>query len=423
MKNVLVFPCGTEIGLEINKSLKNSKFFKIFGASSEKINHGLYAFDNYIGELPYVTDDNFMDNLNELIIKYKIDYIYPAHDSVLLELTRIRDEIKCEIIASEYMTCKICRDKLETYKIFENEIDVPKIYNLEDKIDTYPVFLKPNIGQGSQDTYLVHNKDELDFHVNRNSKLMILEYLPGNEYTVDCFTDRKGELKYIYPRERRRVRNGISVNTYPVEDIEFNNIAKKINKILNLRGAWFFQVKRNKNNKLVLLEIEPRIAGSMGINRCIGVNLPLITLFDFKNIDIDIINNNFNICLDRALENKYKIDIEYDELFIDLDDTIIIRQAINVNLIKFLFQCVNEKKRITLITRHLESDLEDYLKKYRIYEIFDEIIAINDGSEKYKYIKNLSSIFIDDSYAERKDVKDNIGIPVFDIDSIECLIK
>lgn len=227
----------------------------------------------------------------------------------------------------------------------------------------------------------------------------------------------------MYILERRRVRNGISVNTYPVEDIEFNNIAKKINENLNIRGAWFFQVKKNKNNKLVLLEIEPRIAGAMGINRSIGVNLPLITLFDFENIDIEIMKNNFNICLDRALENKYKIDLEYDEVFVDLDDTIIMRQTINANLIKFLFQCVNEKKRITLITRHLESDLEDYLRKYRIYEIFDEIIVINDGSKKHKHIKNLKSIFIDDSYIERKDVKDNIGIPVFDIDSIECLIK
>lgn len=203
MKNVLVFPCGTEIGLEINKSLKNSKFFKIFGASSEKINHGVYVFDNYIGELPYVTDDNFMDNLNELIIKYKIDYIYPAHDTVLLELSRIRDKIKCVVVASEYMTCKICRNKMDTYKIFKDKIEVPKIHNLRDKIDIYPVFLKPNIGQGSQDTYLVHNKNELNFYVNRNSKLMILEYLPGEEYTVDCFTDRKGELKYVYPREKK----------------------------------------------------------------------------------------------------------------------------------------------------------------------------------------------------------------------------
>ena len=249
MKKVLIFPCGTEIGLEINKSLKNSKFFKLFGASSEKINHGTYVFDNYIGELPYVTEDNFIESLNNLIIEYKIDYIYPAHDSALLELSRRRNEIRCEIVASEYRTCKICRDKIETYKIFKDEIDVPKIYNLGDKIDIYPVFLKPNIGQGSQDTYLVHNRDELDFYVNRNSKLMILEYLPGEEYTVDCFTDRKGELKYVYPRERRRVRNGISVNTYPVEGIEFNNIAKKINKNLNIRGAWFFQVKKNKNNK------------------------------------------------------------------------------------------------------------------------------------------------------------------------------
>ena len=36
MKNVLVFPCGSEIGLEINRALSQSKHFKIFGACDLK---------------------------------------------------------------------------------------------------------------------------------------------------------------------------------------------------------------------------------------------------------------------------------------------------------------------------------------------------------------------------------------------------
>ena len=47
MKNVLVFPCGSEIGLEIHNALKYSKDFNLFGGSSVD-DHGKYVYKNYI---------------------------------------------------------------------------------------------------------------------------------------------------------------------------------------------------------------------------------------------------------------------------------------------------------------------------------------------------------------------------------------
>ena len=83
MKNVLVFPCGSEIGLEINRALKYSKHFKVFGASSVN-DHGKFEFDNYADGVPNVSDDNFIDHINYLVKQYNIDFIFPAHDSVVV---------------------------------------------------------------------------------------------------------------------------------------------------------------------------------------------------------------------------------------------------------------------------------------------------------------------------------------------------
>ena len=47
MKNILVFPCGSEIALEIYKSLEFSTHFTLFGASSVK-DHGEFIYKNYI---------------------------------------------------------------------------------------------------------------------------------------------------------------------------------------------------------------------------------------------------------------------------------------------------------------------------------------------------------------------------------------
>ena len=54
--------------------------------------------------------------------------------------------------------------------------------------------------------------------------------------------------------------------------------------------------------------------------------------------------------------------------------------------------------------------------------LFCEIKVISRDNEKYNYIHGENAIFIDDSFAERKKVKDKLNIPVFDVDMIESLI-
>ena len=55
-------------------------------------------------------------------------------------------------------------------------------------------------------------------------------------------------------------------------------------------------------------------------------------------------------------------------------------------------------------------------------DLFEEIRVIDVLEEKSDYIKEKKAIFIDDSFAERKRIKDRCGIPVFDVDMIESLI-
>ena len=57
-KNILVFPCGSEIALEIYKSLKYSIHFNLIGASSVE-DHGRFVYENYIGNLPYISQERY----------------------------------------------------------------------------------------------------------------------------------------------------------------------------------------------------------------------------------------------------------------------------------------------------------------------------------------------------------------------------
>lgn len=421
---ILVFPCGSEIGLEIHNAIKWSTHIELFGASSIP-NHGKYVYKNYIGTLPYVDDQNFIPKIIDIIKKYKINCIFPAHDSVVLKLAKEIKNIPCKIIGSPLNTCQICRSKKRTYETLKSIITVPKMFEKIKSIPRYPVFLKPDIGQGSKETYIAHTQEEVNFYKKKGPSLLILEYLPGAEYTIDCFTDKNRMLRFVGARERKRITNGISVNTISVNDPALTKIAQKINKTLILQGAWFFQVKKNKYHKFSLLEVAPRVAGSMALYRNTGINFTLLSVFDALNLDIKILSNNYNIEMDRALFNRFSLGLEYKHVYIDLDDTIIFNNLINPFVIMFLYQCVNKKIKIHLLSRHqarFKTNIEKILIKHRLLGIFDTINNVDDDEDKAKYIKEKNAIFIDDSFKERQSVSDKLKIATFEISSIESLI-
>lgn len=417
-KNVLVFPCGSEIGLEVYRALKFSKDFHLVGGSSVS-DHGEFVYEDYVEDIPFIDDDCFIDKLNGIIKKYNIDMIIPAHDSVVLKLAQNSDMVMATIVSSNLYACEICRSKKKTYELFDGILPVPRVYKSIDEVDEYPVFLKPDVGQGAKGTKKVNNYEELKFYMEHSDDdLLILEYLPNEEYTIDCFTDFNGNLLYCEGRKRNRISNGISVSSIAVSNEQFLTFAKKINDKLHMNGAWFFQLKERANGEFGLLEIAPRIAGTMEFQRAFGVNLPLLSLYNALKIPVSICKNDYEVRMDRALSTTFKIMYQYDCVYIDLDDTLIVDGKVNYEIIAFLYKCINEGKKVVLVTRHSVNPL-DTLEKYHIYNFFDQIIHLDNNSDKADFIQE-KSVFIDDSHAERSKVFVK-KIPVFDVNMVDVL--
>jgi len=187
--------------------------------------------------------------------------------------------------------------------------------------------------------------------------------LPGREYSIDCISDKNG-LIYCSPRTRERIRMGTSMHSEIVQgeikDILIN-YANKIFSKIPITGAWFFQVKEDRNGKFKLLEVEIRIAGTMSLNRVLGINFPLLSLYIFENLNVHTLINNINIKIDRCLLNRYSHNLNFNKVFIDLDETIIMSgKRINTDIIKFLFQCVNKGILIVLISKNLSEHKTEY---------------------------------------------------------------
>lgn len=424
-KNILVFPCGSEIALEVYRSVNNSTHFNLIGASSCN-DHGKFIYENYIDGIPFITDSTFISVMQKIIKENNIDAIYPAMDAVIEILKSNEEKLGCKVISPIAETTQICLSKSRTYSVLKDKVRIPRTYLNYDEVDSYPVFTKPDIGYGSRGAKKCVNREDLINQLELFPSSIICEYLPGEEYTVDCFTNSKGELLCAMPRVRARIMNGISVNTKPVDDNgEFLSFAKKINSSITFSGAWFFQVKRDVNGELVLMEVASRFGGSSSLFRAKGINFALMSLFNAFEIPVSIITNDYSVEMDRALDNKYKINIDYNEVYIDFDDCIYLeKKYVNDQIMAFLYRCRNRGIKLTLLSKHDDEKLgklDDLLRELRIEQVFDRIIHISPDDKKYKYIDNNNAIFIDDSFAERKAIHDNCNINVFSLDMVECL--
>jgi hypothetical protein len=420
-KKVLVFPCGSEIGLELHRSLSRVKEVVLYGGNSEP-DHGRYVYARYFETLPYVGEPHFLDCLNELVEKNGIDYVYPAHDSAVLEFSRAQDQglLACRAVVAPYETCRICRSKRATMEYFRKEVRTPTLYNCEDDIKTWPVFLKPDVGQGSKGTFKAATAELCRLFRQQDSSLLLMEYLPGLEFTVDCFTDSCGVLVFVQPRTRTRIMNGISVRTSFVIDPRLVDMAHIINKKMTFKGAWFFQVKLTGDGEPALMEIAPRIAGAMGLCRGAGVNLPLMSIYDAEGHTVQPMLNPSVKEMDRALYGRFRLDFVYRHVYVDLDDCLVCNGQVNAELVRFLFQCFNRGVKLHLLTRHAGTPAEA-LSQFRLGMMFDTITHITDKSAKAQYIRHMDAIFIDDSFCERKAVYDALRISVFAPDAVEVL--
>ncbi len=414
---VLVFPAGEINSVELHDALSTCVNIELFGASSVE-RHGSYIFKNYIANAPLISEPDFFDKFNKILNENKIDVIFPTHDTVAEFFAQNSEKLNSVVVCSDKKTAEICRDKKATFEIFKNEDFCPKIYST---VEELPVFIKPRKGQGSVGVKLLKTESDIPTNMNTN-EYVISEYLPGEEYTVDCITDKNGVLKAVLPRSRKRLLAGVCVagqNGALTQEIK--NIADKINDKLKFCGLWFFQIKKDSKGKFKLLEISVRCAGSMCLSRAMGVNLPLLSIYTAMGQEIEVFKNPYNLKMDRTLISRYKMDYEYSKVYFDFDDTLIIDNKVHLPAIAFLYQCKNKNKKIVLLTKH-EYDLDKTLSNFSICkELFDEIIILQSHEEKSTRIKPENAIFIDNSFKERKKVHEIFKIPVFDVDGIEVL--
>lgn len=420
--NVLVFPCGAENASEIHQALRYSVHVRLFGASSVE-DHGRFRFVDYAGGLPHIQDPGFDEAFGALIRQLSIDLVFATHDTVASYLAERAPSMGFHLVNGHPRATAIARRKSTTYAHFADCQWAPHVYSRVSEVPAWPIVVKPDCGQGGQGVGVARDADTAMSLMACISEPLLVEHLPGVEITVDCFTDRRGRLVWVGPRTRERVRAGITMRSRLLDaEQDINAIAGTINERLPMRGPWFFQLKATASGAWKLLEISCRVAGAMVAQRARGINLPLMAVLDYLGHDLSALPNPGVSLIDRSIATRASLDFEYDAVSIDLDDTLIIDGHATPIVMAFLYQAVEAGKRLVLITRHA-GDIFHTLSQAKIDPaLFDEVVHLVGGQSKAEYVSP-TSIFIDNHFPERLDVAKKRGVPVFDVDGLEFLVR
>ena len=237
-------------------------------------------------KVPPVGTVEYIPALLRAVREHKIGLLIPLTDLDLRSLSRQRErfvQAGCKVMIGPPETVMVCRDKAQTSS-FLARIGLPNIRTFTlDQFRAepfFPCFIKPMRGSASIGAGLLHSEAELRAHLATFGDLMLVQdYVPGVEYTVDIFRTVAGEVPCVVPRQRLAVRCGEVEKGLTVLDEELMQVGVRIGQ--HLDGVWGVlnaQCRRPPGGPARVFEINLRFGGGTPLAIAAGADLPRYVL-------------------------------------------------------------------------------------------------------------------------------------------------
>jgi len=311
MKNqisVLVTGVGFgSLGRELIKAFQLAgKEYRIITADKSPKSFGLYETkDRYL--IPGANSRNYIESLMKICKKENVKVLVSGSEPEIAKVSKnvkLFKEKNIEVLVNPWRVIKLCSDKYDLYKflkaknlscpytfLFRNESDI-------DKIQEYPVIIKPRIGSGSRNVFLAQDKIEVKFftkYLKKYGSEPIVQEHVGNyegEFTIGILYSANGELVTSIAM-KRMLSAGLStrqiiidkkkgkkfvvssaISQGLIDDFkEIRVLAEKYAQILKADGPINIQC-RKIGKKILPFEINPRFSGTTGARSLIGHNEP-----------------------------------------------------------------------------------------------------------------------------------------------------
>jgi len=292
---------------------------RVHGADSGRLAPAIFEADvRHV--VPSVTAPDYIDALEQLVVRRKIRILIPLIDTELPAIAAARQRFArhgCTAMISDPGVIGICRDKLLTFqRLNQAGIPTPATWLWADVVKKgrhrFPYFLKPRFGSAAMGNHVIGDIEALRFFGGRVPDAIVQEFIAGEEYTMDVYADSSGVPRCVVPRQRLEVRSGEVSKAVIAKKKNIMRVGAKVARALKgCRGVVTVQCIKTGAGDIRVLEINPRFGG--------GVPLAIHAGADFPRW-----------VLQEALGRKPKIDADGfrdDVVMLRYDDAVFVRNA------------------------------------------------------------------------------------------------
>jgi carbamoyl-phosphate synthase large subunit len=283
--SVLVTGAGGPAAIAVLKSLREDPRVGLLAADMDCWAAGLYLVPPAArAVIPSGKSPEFAELLLARCLELGADVVIPTVDSELRPLAAARqafEQAGVALMLAPDRALDLALDKLMLAMACDGVVRVPRTVCLADETDPdsweYPVVVKPRTGSGSRDISVLVSAAELKA-VEPSADFIIQEYLPGEEYSIDVLADTDGRVVAGVPRVRARVDSGVSVAGRTLHDRELEQVGADVARRIGLTFIGNVQVRRDHAGRPALLEVNPRVPGSLPLTVASGVDMPRMAL-------------------------------------------------------------------------------------------------------------------------------------------------
>ena len=255
-----------------------------------------------VGEVvPRVGAAGYVSALQALVRKHGVGLMVPLTDLDLLALAHHREalaEMGCTVMVGAEADIRACRDKYLAAELFRRagvgSIRTCRLREFDDQ-PFYPCFAKPAEGSAGIGAAVIRNEQQLRAHeAAYGEQLIVQELVPGQEFTIDVYRDRRGEVRCVVPRQRLEVRSGEVAKGVTVKDERLIADATRLAGHLgSIWGAFCCQCRRPAGGAPRFFEINPRFGGGSPLSIAAGADLPLYLLQEVLDLPISAETGRF----------------------------------------------------------------------------------------------------------------------------------
>ena len=282
---VLVTGAGGPAAIAAMKSLRADESVELLAADMDPWAAGLYLVPEPARTLiPAGAAADFTEVLLARCRALGAHVVLPTVDAELRPLAGAQPRFAAhgiQLLLAPAAALDVILDKLALARHCQGVVRVPRTEPLGAGTDpsswSYPVVVKPRSGSGSRGFLVVGSAAELTALTGQPG-LLVQEYLPGEEYSIDVLANAAGRVIASVPRLRARVDSGVSVGGRTVHDPELESFGRAVAEATGISYVANVQAKRDAAGRPALLEVNPRMPGTLGLTIASGVDMPRLAL-------------------------------------------------------------------------------------------------------------------------------------------------